>query len=155
MRPRRPARRARVAPLVEARAEALIHRSPEAVLEWLADMRREPMWNRGHVRSVVKATDGPIGVGTRFLGDHRGMGPTTWTLTELERGRHVRIEGMVGGAPYAFVGDVEPALAGARLSTWIGWTPRGAWRALRAILPAILRARARRSLRNLKRAMEA
>jgi uncharacterized protein YndB with AHSA1/START domain len=41
-------------------------RSPEEVFDYLVDLRNELEWNPD-VQSMEKLTDGPIGVGTRFL----------------------------------------------------------------------------------------
>jgi hypothetical protein len=43
-----------------------IDRSPEEVFDYLVDLRNELEWNPD-VQSMVKITDDPIGVGTKFL----------------------------------------------------------------------------------------
>ena len=43
-----------------------INRSPEDVFDFLVDLRNELEWNPD-VESMKKLTDGPIGVGTKFL----------------------------------------------------------------------------------------
>lgn len=43
-----------------------INRSPEDVFDYLVDLRNELDWNPD-VQSMEKLTEGPIGVGTRFL----------------------------------------------------------------------------------------
>jgi len=43
-----------------------IDRPPEVVFDYLSDMNHEREWNPG-LEFVEKLTDGPIGVGTRFL----------------------------------------------------------------------------------------
>jgi hypothetical protein len=43
-----------------------IDRSPEEAFDYLVDLRNELEWNPG-VQSMEKLTEGPIGVGTRFL----------------------------------------------------------------------------------------
>jgi len=44
----------------------LIERGPEEVFDYLVDLRNELEWNPG-VESMEKLTDGPLGVGTKYL----------------------------------------------------------------------------------------
>src|SRR5215207_5506471 len=43
-----------------------INRPPEEVFDYLIDLRNELEWNPD-VQSMEKITDGPIGIGTKFL----------------------------------------------------------------------------------------
>ena len=45
-----------------------IRRSPDEVFDYCTDLRREPEWNP-RTRRIEKLTDGPIGLGTRYLGE--------------------------------------------------------------------------------------
>jgi hypothetical protein len=140
--------------LVSVATEVVIARAPEIVFAYFADLRNEPQWNHGHVRNVTKTSPGPIGLGTTFEGDHPGFGKATWRLREHDAPKHILIEGEVGGAPYRYIGDLERIEGGTLLRGRIEWEPRGLWRALGPLLPAVLRIQARRSFGNLRTAIE-
>jgi carbon monoxide dehydrogenase subunit G len=48
------------------RSTVLIDRPTEEVFDFLSDLRNERKWNPG-VESMEKVSDGPIGLGTRYL----------------------------------------------------------------------------------------
>lgn len=60
---------------------AVIRRSPSDVFAYLSDLRNELEWNPG-ARHIVKLTDGPVGVGTRFQAQWRNA---PRTLVEVVR----------------------------------------------------------------------
>lgn len=65
-------------------AEAAIRRSPEEVFDYCADHAHEPEWNI-RMRGVQKLTDGPIGVGTRYLMEFTSGPPVISECVRFER----------------------------------------------------------------------
>ena len=55
-----------VAP-VTAGVRVFVHREPEVVFDYFADLRNEPTYN-GQVSAIRKTSDGPIGLNTTFEG---------------------------------------------------------------------------------------
>jgi uncharacterized protein YndB with AHSA1/START domain len=53
--------------------EILIDRPIDMVFDFVADERNEPLYNSALLHSD-KVTDGPVGVGTRFLATHKSVG---------------------------------------------------------------------------------
>jgi len=99
-------------------------------------------------------SESPITQGTTFEGKHPGFGDATWRLVEYDRPNHLVIEGLVGTAPYRYVGDLTTVNGAAVFRGRVEWEPRGIWRALGPLLHPLLKARARRSFRNLRLALE-
>ena len=62
---------------ITAQVDVFIPRPPEAVFEYFADLRHEPEYNP-EVRDIRKTTEGPLARGTRFEGQHDGLGPVSW-----------------------------------------------------------------------------
>jgi hypothetical protein len=140
--------------LIRASHQVTIHRRPEEVLFYFADLRNEPHWNRGHVRSVTLRTAPPIGLGAEFEGHHPGFGRATWRLVEFVPPRRIAIEGEVGSGSYRYFGLFTPENGSTRLHGVVEWEPGGALRFLSPLLTLLLRWQAGRSFRNLRRALE-
>jgi len=62
--------------------EILIDRPVEAVFDFVADQRNEPLYNPRMVR-VAKVSDGPVGKGTVFRSAARSMGRTAEMRIEM------------------------------------------------------------------------
>lgn len=66
---------------------------PERVFEIVGDVAKSPEWaGSGEVRAVVRQTEGPIGVGTRYRSDQNVRGltyHTTSTITDYEPNRRI------------------------------------------------------------------
>lgn len=138
---------------IAAESEILIARKQEVVFAYFADLRNEPVWNQGHVKNVVMTSPAPIGQGTTFEGEHAGFGKATWRITEYDPPKHVVIDGLVGGAPYRYVGDLKPQGDSTLFSGRIEWEPQGSWRLLGRLWSWILKFQAGRSFRNLRNAL--
>ena len=61
-----------------------IDRPPEQVFDFIADMRNESGWNPD-LTGVIKTTDGPMGMGTTFVGDSRRDGRVSIEIVRYER----------------------------------------------------------------------
>jgi hypothetical protein len=140
--------------MLSAEAEVRVAREPEVVFAYFADLRNEPEWNRGHVRDVVITSPEPIGLGTTFEGKHPGFGNAIWRIEEYNPPRHIVIAGLVGTAPYRYVGDLERQGRATIFRGRIEWEPRGAWRALSPVLALMLKVQAKRSFRHLRDAVQ-
>ncbi|HEX6760514.1 MAG TPA: SRPBCC family protein [Propionibacteriaceae bacterium] len=77
--------------MVRVNGEILINRPVEQVLDYVADLCNEPIYNPRMLQSE-KITEGPIGVGTRFRATSRSGRRTTEMLievTEFQRPRRL------------------------------------------------------------------
>lgn len=61
-----------------------IARSPEEVFDYCTDMSREPEWN-SRTRYVVKITQGPVGLGTRYRAEWIKGNPILVEYVRFER----------------------------------------------------------------------
>lgn len=138
---------------ISAETEIQIDRKPELVFAYFADLRHEPEWNKGHVKNVIMTSPDPIGLGTTFEGEHAGFGKATWRIAEYDPPSHVVIDGLVGGAPYRYIGDLKQQGDSTLFRGRIEWEPQGAWRLLGPIWSLILKLQARKSFMNLHKAL--
>lgn len=139
--------------VISAEAEVLIECEPEIVFAYFADLRNEPKWNRGHVKDVTMTSSEPIGLGTTFEGKHSSFGKATWRLAEYDPPQHIVVDGLVGNAPYRYVGNLERLGRATMFRGRIEWEPHGVWRKLGSLLPFILKVQTKRSFRHLRDAI--
>ena len=138
---------------VTATVEVFIRREPEAVFDYVADLRNEPQYN-GQVSAITKTSEGPIGQGATFEGMHTGFGPVSWRLSEYDRPVHVAIEGRVGKGTYRWLSEFESTAGGTAMRGRMEWLPPDRWRPFRPLLGAILGWNARRSFRRMAEVLE-
>jgi uncharacterized protein YndB with AHSA1/START domain len=132
----------------------LIDRKPEEVFDYCVDLRNELEWNHD-ARSMEKLTEGPPGVGTRFLAKWKTAPrpievrcttfdrPTTWTF--------------VNGGPVTvtFTGRVRPEADATRLDVTFEAEPHGWFRLVFPVFVRVMKRQERANMANLKRALEA
>jgi len=121
-----------------------INRTPEDVFGYLVDLRNELQWNPG-VQSMEKITDGPIGVGTKFL--------AKWKQSQLIEVECIRFEyprrwAYSNGGPLAVVFDITltPHGSGTLLASRFDVRPRGL---MRLFFPVVLRELKRAEKQNM------
>jgi uncharacterized membrane protein len=145
--------------MTEIRKSIDIHASPEDVFSLLADLDRLPDWS-----TITVVThddpDQPLAKGSAFRQTLRIMGrqlETDWTITELDRPRHVAYEATgPAGATLRMAQTVEASRNGSQVSFEVDYElPGGAVGGLAA--PLIERRNEREvehSLHNLKEMAE-
>jgi len=139
--------------LVTAQVRIFIRREPNVVFDFFADLRNEPRYNQ-QVSGIRKTSPGPIDRDTTFAGQHLGIGPVTWRLSEYERPNHVVVEGRVGEGVYRWRSDFEAAAGGTWMTGRMEWQPPARWRFLRPLLAPILAWNARRSFRRMAQVLQ-
>ena len=128
----------------------LIARPPEVVFDYLADLRHELEWNP-QCRSMEKISDGPIGLGTRFLAKWKQSPLIEVECTAYDRPRAWQY---TNGGPLAVVFDVTltPEGGGIRLSSHFLTQPLGP---MKLIFPLVLRSLRRAEKNNMRYIKEA
>lgn len=129
-----------------------IARTPEAVFDYLSDLRNELSWNPDCV-SVEKLTDGPVGTGARFRAKWK-QGPAIETeCTTFDRPRAWRYE---NGGPVSLVLTItlQPTPTGTRMTSHGAWTPNGWFRLLFPVFIRVMRRAERGVVANARRALE-
>jgi len=121
-----------------------IDRSPEAVFDYLVDLCNELKWNPD-AQSMERLTDGPIGVGTKFL--------AKWKQSKLIEVECIRFErphrwAYSNGGPLSVVFDVTitPQGTGSLLASRFEVRPHGL---LKLFFPVILRELKRAEKQNM------
>jgi Polyketide cyclase / dehydrase and lipid transport len=120
-----------------------IERCVEAVFDYCSDHTNEIEWNP-EMRRVVKLTEGPIGIGTRYEMEFIPGHPMVGECVAFDRPTSWRVEGVAYGMRSSFSGRIDRAPGGAHLSLRMELETHGL---LRALLPLLRR----RMPRNLAR----
>jgi len=139
--------------LVVVEAAVDIKRSPEDVFDFCSDPSHEPEWNP-MMKRIVKVTDGPVGVGSRFT-------------TELAKGPAMVLEciGYERSSAWAFTGDsralkassegrIVPTPQGVHLVMRMELEPRGLLRLATPLLRRRLTSMFPRDVDNIKAQLE-
>lgn len=133
--------------------QATVACTPEELFDYCVDLRNELEWNPTAI-SMEKVTDGPIGVGTKFLARWKGT-PSAIEVTcvEFERPRRWVHD---NGGPIAvtFTGTVEPAEGGSLLRVRFDARPRGWFRLLFPAFPMMARRQEKANMTHLRQALE-
>jgi Polyketide cyclase / dehydrase and lipid transport len=130
-----------------------IGRSPEDVFDYVTDISREFEWNP-RTKRVVKLTDGPVGVGTRWQGEWIAGDPMFIDYVAFERPTSWRSVGRSRDFLVANEGRVDPTPDGARLRLHLELAPQGRLRLIAPLLGRIMRGRERRNVAAIKERLE-
>ena len=129
-----------------------IERSPEEVFDYLVDLRNELEWNPD-VESMKKLTDGPIGVGTKFL--------AKWKQSKLLEVECIRFEhpyrwAYSNGGPLTVVFDITltPQGNATLLVSRFDVRPRGLMQLFFPIILRQLKRAEKQNMTHIKNALE-
>jgi carbon monoxide dehydrogenase subunit G len=129
-----------------------VDRSPEDVFDYLVDLRNELEWNPD-AESMEKTTEGPLGVGTRYLAKWKQSG-----LVEVECTRYDRPNGWShlngGRLAVAFDATVTPQDDGSLLQVRFDARPNGLLKLFFPVLVPLLRRSEHRNMKNINEALE-
>src|SRR5438552_3331085 len=110
---------------------AVIERPVAEVFETVSDPETQLKWDPDTLKCVEKLSPGPLGQGSRYRGDFKGMGTVEYDFAEFESGRkfvhHSRMrmgemrhiftfEPVPGGTKMTQEGVLEPNLLGRIMS---------------------------------------
>jgi uncharacterized protein YndB with AHSA1/START domain len=130
----------------------------EAVYGFFLDLERSILATDPTVESVVKTTDGPLGVGTTFRIRQPVMGrvreQTTW-VTAVEPNRRIDMEAAFGPVRPRLSFDFEPTAMGTRVTVHGDSRPVGPFRLVPFLMNRIGQRNWDRRLSLMKAALEA
>jgi uncharacterized protein YndB with AHSA1/START domain len=142
------------APVPPVRMEMAFEHPRERVFDFLADVRNERSWNPDVV-SIEKLSDGPVGPGSSFRGEFRGVGAMTIRITGYERPHRLAIAGEASRLAM----DVVYELSGDGRATSVVMVgdvrPKGALRAMAPVVGAVMRRQLAERPAQLRRALDA
>lgn len=130
----------------------LIERTPEDVFDYLVDLRNEMEWNPGVV-SMQKLTEGPLGVGTRYLAKWKQSGHIEVECTEFDPPRRWAYH---NGGPVSvtFTVNLTRHGAGTRLAATFDAQPHGWMRLAFPVFVQIMKRQEKANMINLKKTLE-
>ncbi len=126
---------------------------PEELFDYCVDIRNELEWNPT-AKSMEKLSDGPVGVGTRFMAHWKGApSPVEVECLEFDRPRRWVHD---NGGPIAvtFTGAVEPVVGGSLLSARFDARPRGWFRLMFPAFVVMARRQEKANMTHLRAAVE-
>jgi len=127
--------------------------SPEELFDYCVDLRNELEWNPS-ARSMEKLTDGPVGVGTKFLARWKGA-PSAIEVACLEfEPPHRWVHDNGGPIAVTFTGTVEPVAGGSLLRARFDARPRGWFRLLFPAFVVMARRQEKANMTHLREAVE-
>ncbi len=127
--------------------------TPEELFDYCVDIRNELEWNPT-ANSMEKLTDGPVGVGTKFLARWKGA-PSAIEVTCLEFERpHRWVHGNGGPIAVTFTGTVEPVDGGSLLRARFDARPRGWFRLVFPLFVVMTRSQEKANMTHLRDAVE-
>lgn len=119
--------------MIEYEFQTTVARSPGDVFDFLVDFRHEPQWEP-NCRGVEKTSQGPIGQGTTFRADMKGMGKVESEIVEFMRPVRFtssdRARGMEGKSEFRF----EGSNGGTQVSCKMTMQPHGLMRVLEPLI---------------------
>ncbi len=121
---------------MELRSGVEIHCPVAEVFAVIADMSRNPEWQKG-MRSCTWTTEPPLRVGSTYDQVASFMGKkivTTFEVTEFEPPSRIRIESVVSTFPLDITRTVEPTATGSRVTAHVKGEPGGLMRLFNPIM---------------------
>jgi carbon monoxide dehydrogenase subunit G len=126
---------------------------PEEAFDYLSDLRSELEWNPG-IESIEKLTDGPVGLGTRYLAKWKSAPKAV----EAETIAYDRPHGWTlhNGGPVEVTVTIrlQPTSEGTRLSSGFDARPHGLFRLLFPLFLIKIRKEEAANMTHLKAALE-
>lgn len=137
---------------IEAQGNARILRPVEDVFDYLADPRNEPKWLPG-ASSVVKTSDGEIGLGSTFLGEYRRAGRVELDVIEFVRPSRVTFRARSKIVHFDDAVQLAPVDGGTRLVARMTAEPQGAMRLMAPVMGRTMRKQFASNWDHLRRAL--
>jgi hypothetical protein len=101
--------------MIRTKTQFHVGRPATEVFDFWTDVRNELRYNPSAVR-VEQTTEGPVGLGTAWAGEYRGMGALTLSVVEYDRPRRVARRGQAKTFDFASSLSFEPTATGTRVT---------------------------------------
>jgi uncharacterized protein YndB with AHSA1/START domain len=132
-----------------------IQRPCAEVFAFLADFENLPRWNYA-ISRTQKLSDGPVGVGTRYLQARTLPTPSeqTFEVSEYQPDRRVSVTGTFGPFPGRVTYELEPVGDATRLTNTMDLEPTGLLRLAAPLATTRVKAAVAQNLHTLKELLE-
>lgn len=133
-----------------------IDRPVDEVYAYLSDLEHTPEWNWA-ITETVKATPGPIGVGTRYRQTRSVPQPATEMLeiTALKANRHIEVRGTLARFPASLTYRLDRRIGGTELTNTVDLEANGPLRLIESALGSRIKRAVADNLSQLKNLLEA
>ena len=138
---------------IQADGGTTITRPIEEVIDYLSDPRNEPDWLPG-ATAVDKTSDGPVGLGSTFVGHYARAGRVALELVEFERPHRVTFRAHSKIVDFDDAVELSETDGRTLLQARMHATPRSVMRVLEPLLARTLRRQFAANWDHLRRAME-
>ena len=139
--------------MLETRGHVEIARPPEAVFDYLADMRNEPSWRPG-AAEVRAASEDPIGRGSSFEGTYARAGTVRCVISEYERPGRLTIHGDAKGMSFDDAITFTATDNGTRLEAVMRTQPKGFFRLVAPMMGRVIDKQFQSNWENLRAVLE-
>ena len=130
-----------------------LSRSPEAVFDYLSDLKNELSWNPDML-IAEQLTEGSLGEGTRILCQWKGGPKLICTYTKFDRPHYWEAYAESKKLDIAFKCEVEPADGGARITASMTLLPKGLFRILGPLLRREFQKEEEKNMEKIRKAVE-
>jgi carbon monoxide dehydrogenase subunit G len=138
---------------IEARGGTTIARPIVEVFDFLADARNEPTWLPG-ARSVEKTSEGPVGLGTTFVGHYARAGRVDLELIEFERPTRLTFRARSSIVEFDDAVELTERDGVTQLDARMSADPRGAMRLVAPVMARTMRRQFSDNWDHLRSALE-
>jgi len=138
---------------IEADGGTKIARPIEDVFDYLSDPRNEPNWLPG-ATAVDKTSEGPVGLGSTFVGHYARAGQVDLELIEFERPRKITFRAHSKIVDFDDAVELTEAEGTTRLQARMLASPRGIMRLVAPLMARTMRRQFAANWDHLRRAME-
>jgi predicted ester cyclase len=139
--------------MIRVKTQFHVDRPATEVFDFWTDVRNELRYNPSAIR-VEKTTDGPVGLGTAWACEYRGMGPLTLSVVEYDRPRRAVRRGRARAFDFASFLTFEPTATGTHVTAEGDLAFRGPFRLLAPLLTPRLHREFARTMATFKDAAE-
>jgi carbon monoxide dehydrogenase subunit G len=140
--------------VIEVCGETTILRPIEDVFDFLADPRNEPKWLPG-ASSVTKTSEGPVGAGSKFVGEYQRAGRVELELAEFQRPVRITFRARSKIVHFDDAVDLAALENGTRLMARMTAQPQGLMRFLAPVMARTMRRQFSSNWDHLRRVLEA
>ena len=138
---------------IQADGGTTIARPIEEVFDYLSDPRNEPDWLPG-ATAVDKTSEGPVGLGSTFVGHYARAGRVALELVEFERPHRVTFRAHSKIVDFDDAVELSETDGRTLLQARMHATPRSVMRVLEPLMARTLRRQFAANWDHLRRAME-
>lgn len=119
----------------------IIKRPPTEVFDTAADPLTQLKWDPGTLQSVEKLTPEPLGRGSRYRGNFKGMGTVEYEFEEFEPGKRFSHHTIMPMAEIRHIFEFEAVAEGTRFTQSMKVEPKGLFKLITPMMKRMMNKR--------------